>query len=111
MLSLIGEKRQKEKLMKKLFLFAAILGSVTILPSVSNAAVNSNNAAREQVVYANAVQPMLIRNRRSVIRTRIVWRYGRRYRETYRITYRRNGTTGIQIISRVLLPGRVYRNY
>ena len=46
---------------------------------------------------------------RTVTRSRIVWRYGRRYRETYRITYLPNGRTRIQIISRVGLGG--YRRY
>ncbi|MDI1243350.1 MAG: hypothetical protein PSX80_15660 [bacterium] len=46
---------------------------------------------------------------RIVTRTRIVWRYGRRYRETYRITYLPNGRTGTQVISRVRLGG--YRRY
>lgn len=42
---------------------------------------------------------------RTVTTTRIVWRYGRRYRETYRITYLPNGRTRIQVISRVRLGG------
>ena len=46
---------------------------------------------------------------RVVTRTRIVWRYGRRYRETYRITYLPNGRTRTQVISRVRLGG--YRRY
>lgn len=42
------------------------------------------------------------RNRnRSVIRTRIVRRAGGTYRETYRITYHRNGRVTQQVISRV----------
>ena len=46
---------------------------------------------------------------RIVTRTRIVWRYGRRYRETYRITYLPNGRTRTQVVSRVRLGS--YRRY
>ena len=46
---------------------------------------------------------------RIVTRTRIVWRSGQQYRETYRITYLPNGRTQIQVISRVRLGG--YRRY
>jgi hypothetical protein len=46
---------------------------------------------------------------RTVTRTRIVFLNGRRYRETYRITYLPNGRTRIQVISRVRIGG--YRRY
>lgn len=97
--------------MKKLLLLSAILGSITMLPSTSTAAVGSH-AVREQVVLVAANQPRRWRRgSRTVIRTRIVYRFGRRYRETIRVTYRGNRIIRTQIIRRVLLPRRVYRNY
>jgi hypothetical protein len=96
--------------MKKLLLsLSVILGSIAIFPSVSTASV-AGNSASGQVVYVRSGQPGW-RARRSVIQTRVVWRYGSRYRETYRITYRPNGMTRTQLIGRVRLSGGIYRRY
>ena len=95
--------------MKKLLLLSAILGSITILPSVSTAATATSGASGQVIVVSN--QPRFRRGTRTVIRTRIVYRYGRRVRETIRITYRGNRIIRTQVIRRVPMYGRVYRNY
>jgi len=94
--------------MKKLLLaFAAILGSVTILPTGSNAAATSN-ATGEQILYVRSEQPRRWGRPRTVIRTRVVWRFGRRYRETIRVTYRGNRIVRVRVIRRVPLYGIYY---
>ena len=49
--------------------------------------------------------------RRVVVSTRIRWVGRYRYRETIRTTYFRNGRVRVDVISRVRLGGRRYRNY
>jgi hypothetical protein len=96
--------------MKKLLLLSAILGSITILPAVSNAATSSN-VSGQQVVYRTINQPRFRRGTRTVITTRVVFRYGMRYRETVRVTYRGNRIVRTVVVRRVRLGGRVFRNY
>ena len=99
--------------MKKLLIFSLMfLTAGIILPSSAEAktAAPTSVAVAEPQVYGQRRGRGWNRGRvRTVTRTRIVWRYGRRYRETYRITYLPNGRTRIQVISRVRLGG--YRRY
>jgi hypothetical protein len=94
--------------MKKLLFLTMLAGSlIFVVP-----AVEAKTAASSEMgltVTLNAEQPGRRWNRGnrwnrrtySVIRTRTVWRWGRRYRETYRTTYYPNGRTRTQLIRRV----------
>jgi hypothetical protein len=46
-----------------------------------------------------------------VTRTRVVFRNGRRIRETIRVTYRNGRIVRTQVISRVVIGRRYIRNY
>lgn len=92
--------------MKKLLLLSTILGSIAIFPHVASAKTNTAAAIGGQVITVGIGQPgRRWRGGRSVIRTRIVSRYGRRYRETYRISYLPGGRTRVQVISRTQIGG------
>lgn len=99
--------------MKKLLILSLMLLTVgLVVPSVAEAKTNSASSATaaELQVYGQRRGRNWNRGRvRTVTRTRIVWRSGRRYRETYRITYLPNGRTRTKVISRVRLGG--YRRY
>ena len=99
--------------MKKLLIFALMFLTVGIVaPASADAKTTAAPAATatEVPVYGQRRGRHWNRGRvRIVTRTRIVWRSGRRYRETYRITYLPNGRTRTQVISRVRLSG--YRRY
>jgi hypothetical protein len=88
--------------MKKLIISAIMLGSLVFAVPLAeaNAAPTSAGAADPQLWRG---QPRRARYGRtySVVRTRIVRRGWVRYRETYRITYHRNGRTTTRVISRV----------
>lgn len=93
--------------MKKLLTISALLGSLIIFaPSQEAKAASAANVAEPQVRIQIGNQR---RNRRSTIQTRIVRRGFATYRETYRVTYTRNGRVRTQLISRVRIGGR--RNY
>jgi hypothetical protein len=94
--------------MKKLLTISALLGSLIIFaPSQEANAASATNVAEPQIRIQLGNQRG--RNRRSTIQTRIVRRGFATYRETYRVTYRRNGSVTTQLISRVRIGGR--RNY
>ena len=93
--------------MKKLLTISALLGSLIFFaPSQEAKAASAANVAAPQVRIQIGNQR---RNRRSTIQTRIVRRGFATYRETYRVTYTRNGAVRTQLISRVRIGGR--RNY
>ncbi|HEX8738258.1 MAG TPA: hypothetical protein VF721_23185 [Pyrinomonadaceae bacterium] len=94
--------------MKKLLTISALLGSLIIFAPSQEA-----NAATASSVAAPQIRVQIGRqnrwgNRRSTIQTRIVRRGFATYRETYRVTYRRNGSVTTQLISRVRIGGRRY---
>ena len=95
--------------MKKITLLFTLLAGLFVIPPATSAAT-APSIAETQQIYVGIGQPRR-RGRYSAIRTRIVWRYGRRYRETYRVTYRPNGRVRTQLISRVVLGRPYYRNY
>jgi hypothetical protein len=97
--------------MKKLLTISALLGSLIIFaPSQeANAASAANVAAPQIRIQLGNQRNRRWDNRRSTIQTRIVRRGFATYRETYRVTYRRNGSVTTQLISRVRIGGR--RNY
>lgn len=99
--------------MKKLLILSLMLVTVGIAAPMTEAkpsAGTTSVAVPEPQVWGRRRGRNWNRGRvRSVIRTRIVWRYGRRYRETYRITYLPNGRTRVHVIRRV--PLNSYRRY
>ena len=98
--------------MKKAIVFSLMFLTLGIIAPASAEAKTPATAvsSTEGQVYGQRRGRNWNRGRvRTVTRTRIVWRSGRRYRETYRITYLPNGRTRIQVISRVRLGG--YRRY
>ena len=97
--------------MKKAIVFSLMFLTLGIVaPTAAEAKTNTSVSASELQVYGQRRGRNWNRGRvRTVTRTRIVWRSGRRYRETYRITYLPNGRTRIQVISRARLGG--YRRY
>lgn len=99
--------------MKRLLTLSLMFVTIGIVvPASFEARASSMNSSTEMETqpWSQRRSRRWNRGRRSVIRTRIVWRYGRRYRETYRITYLPNGRTRVQVISRVRLGG-YYRRY
>lgn len=95
--------------MKKLLVTAILsISAVAFVPSIEAKSTNTASNAVSEPQIRVQIGPNRRRNnvRRVVTQTRNV-RVGRRlYRETYRVTYRPNGTTRTQLISRVLI-----RNY
>jgi uncharacterized membrane protein len=90
--------------MKKLFIFALMIGSIAIVaPSVEAKSSAATVAATSE---ASQMYRQRRRARRTVTTTRVrrVGRY--RYRETIRVTYLPNGRTRTQVIRRVRLVGR-----
>jgi len=95
--------------MKKLLTISALLGSLIIFaPTQEAKAASVTSAAAPQIRVQIGRQRDGWRNRRSTIQTRIVRRGFATYRETYRITYMRNGGVRTQLISRVRIGGRRY---
>ena len=94
--------------MKKLLIITLIAGTLVLAAPPAEARTAGLTESGFSVA-ANAEQPgrRWRRGRRwnrrpyTVVRTRTVWRWGRRYRETYRITYLPNGRTRTTIIRRV----------
>ena len=87
--------------MKKVIGLALILGSIAIVAPVAEAATSTSVSS---AVAANAQPGRWRYGRRAsytVTRTRIVRVGFRRYRETYRTTYFRNGRTQTRVISRI----------
>jgi hypothetical protein len=93
-----------EIIMKKFLALSLLLGSSVMFAPSAEAKTNNSLTA------TNAVEPQIKiqigngrRNQRvrTVTRTRIVRQGFRTFRETYRITYFRNGRTSTQVISRV----------
>ena len=103
----------KGEKMKKLTLLFTLLAGLFVIPPATTAATTTSNVTETQQIYVGVGQPRRrYRGRYSVVRTRVVYRMGRRYRETYRVTYWPNGRMSTQLISRVVLGGRrYYRNY
>jgi hypothetical protein len=97
--------------MKKLLTISALLGSLIIFaPSQEAKAASAASVAEPQIrIQLGNQRNRRWGNRRSTIQTRIVRRGFATYRETYRVTYRRNGSVTTQLISRVRIGGR--RNY
>ena len=86
--------------MKKLIGSALILGSIAVVAPVAEAATSSSVST----AAVSTAQPGWRYGRRAsytVTRTRIVRVGFRRYRETYRTTYFRNGRVQTRVISRV----------
>ena len=81
----------------------AIIISLMFLTLGIVAPTTSVAATESSISVAESAAQWRRRGRRTVTRTRIVWRYGRRYREVYRITYLPNGRTRITVISRTRL--------
>lgn len=95
--------------MKK-FLASAILSvsAIAFVPSVEAKSSSAANVASEPQINIQLGQNRRRNGRRVTTQVRNV-RVGRQlYRETYRVTYRPNGTTRTQLISRVRV-GRVNR--
>jgi len=86
--------------MKKAIVFSLM---VLTLGIVAPSSVEAKNSPITVATAETSAAPQRWGRRRSVTRTRIVWRYGRRYREVYRITYLPNGRTRIRVISRTRL--------
>ncbi|HRH45327.1 MAG TPA: hypothetical protein PKY82_27055 [Pyrinomonadaceae bacterium] len=88
--------------MKKILASALLLGaSIFSVPSIEAKSNNNsaiNNLAEPQIRVRIGNQP---RRSRSYLRTRIVRRGYALYRETYRITYLRNGRVQTRLVSRV----------
>ncbi|MBX7171888.1 MAG: hypothetical protein K1X72_13080 [Pyrinomonadaceae bacterium] len=88
--------------MKKILALTLLLGaSVIFVPSIeakTNTNSTNNYLAEPQIRVRIGSQP---RRYRSYLRTRIVRRGYAVYRETYRITYLRNGRVQTRLISRV----------
>ncbi|HKP69562.1 MAG TPA: hypothetical protein VJV05_09780 [Pyrinomonadaceae bacterium] len=88
--------------MKKLIGSALILGSIAVVAPVAEAATSSSVST---TAVSSVQQPERWRYGRrasyTVTRTRIVRVGYRRYRETYRTTYFRNGRTQTRVITRV----------
>ncbi len=105
------KERPRRLIMKKAIVFSLMFLMLGIVaPTAAEAKTNTSVSASELQVYGQRRGRNWNRGRvRTVTRTRIVWRSGRRYRETYRITYLPNGRTRIQVISRARLGG--YRRY
>ena len=99
--------------MKKLLILSLMLVTVGLVaPASAEAKTTSSSASSvtETQVWGQLRGRNWNRGRvRTVTRSRIVWRYGRRYPETYRITYLPNGRTRVRVIRRVPLGG--YRRY
>jgi len=89
--------------MKRLFIFALMIGSIAIVaPSVDAKSAAATVAVSSEV---SQMYSQRRRARRTVTTTRVrrVGRY--RYRETIRVTYLPNGRTRTQVIRRVRLAG------
>ena len=86
--------------MKKAIVFSLMVLTLGIIAPASAEAKTSVTAV---TTAETSVVPQRWGRRRSVTRTRIVWRFGRRYREVYRITYLPNGRTRVTVISRTRL--------
>lgn len=99
--------------MKKAIVFSLMFLTLGVVAPATAAAKNTaapSAKASEVQVYGQRRGRNWNRGRvRTVVRTRTIWLYGRRYRETYRITYLPNGRTRMQVISRIRLGG--YRRY
>ncbi|HEX8250002.1 MAG TPA: hypothetical protein VF599_17650 [Pyrinomonadaceae bacterium] len=95
--------------MKKLLTISALLGSLIIFaPSQEAKAASAASVAEPQIRIQLGQDRRWRNNRRSTIQTRIVRRGFATYRETYRVTYRRNGNVRTELISRVRVGGRRY---
>lgn len=90
--------------MKFFLVLSLILGSLAfIVPTAAEAKSTATVVTEPQIRVQIGPQRRANRRVRSVIETRIVRRGNRTFRETYRITYLRNGRTNQQLISRVLI--------
>ena len=95
--------------MKKLLILSLMAGTLIFaVPNAEAKTVAKTEASLTSTPKAEQPRRRWRNNRRwnnrrsrTVVRSRIVWRWGRRYRETYRITYYPNGRTRTQIIRRV----------
>jgi len=94
--------------MKKLLTISALLGSLIIFAPSQEANAASVAAPQIQIQVGPNRRNRGWQNRRSTIQTRIVRRGFATYRETYRVTYMRNGAVRTQLISRVRIGGRRY---
>ena len=107
------KERPRRLIMKKAIVFSLMFLASGIVAPASAEANNTGatTATTSEVqVYGQRRGRNWNRGRvRIVTRTRIISLNGRRYRETYRITYLPNGRTRIQVISRVRVGG--YRRY
>jgi hypothetical protein len=99
--------------MKKAIIFSLMFLAIGIVAPASveaKSAAPGVSASETAQVYGQRRGRSWNRGRvRTVTRTRTIWLNGRRYRETYRITYLPNGRTRTQVISRVRISG--YRRY
>lgn len=94
----------KTKLLASALAFITI-GTVSFASGVPTAPAATTAATAAEPGFApqtwNNRRNRLNRGRRTVTRTRIIRVRGRIYRETYRITYLRNGRTRTTVIRRV----------
>jgi hypothetical protein len=87
--------------MRKVLIFALMIGSVAVFaPAAEARTASAGVSVTESAQLWSGRQPRY-RRTRSVIRTRIVRVGYRRYRETLRVTYYRNGRVRTQVIRRV----------
>jgi len=91
--------------MKKFLILSLMLGTVIFVVPTANAATTAAASA----VADSQIRVQIGNNRRARTRiyTRIVRSGRNRYRETVRVTYRPNGRTRTQVLSRV----RIGRNW
>ena len=95
--------------MKKIIIFAAILTSIGISSLSADAKpIDSKTRSGVELKSGSPVQISIQignkrrrRVRRPMLRTRVIYLNGRRYRETYQIQYFNNGRSRRQVIRRV----------
>ena len=89
--------------MKKLFIFALMVGSIGMAAPTVEARSNATTLAAS--TETSQIYRQRRRVRRTVTTTRIRWVGPYRFRETIRVTYLPNGRTRTQVIRRVRLAG------
>ena len=92
--------------MKKLLISSLMLGTIAVFVPSAEAKTSATSAAPDTQVQIRVNQPGRRwgnRRTRTVVRTRISYVGGYRYRVTYRTTYFANGRTSTQVIRRVRL--------
>ena len=91
--------------MKKVLIFALLLGSIGIAAPAAEAKPTATSVGEATTVSQMMRQRRRVRRVVTTTRIRRVGAY--RYRETIRVTYLPNGRTRTQVIRRVRLAGRL----